>query len=342
MNIGIDIDGTITARPSYFRRLSRRIRAEGGRVHIVSARGPDAIVYEQTQRELFLFGIEYDELYLIPGMGSEIQDAPEGLDEDEKYLWQKVAYCLAHDIELFYDDNDIVIGLFRRYGGNVDVQQILPHQREEYGMKIDQISRIRAIGNMLQYYHSDLRYIRYFQAFKKGDITPKDYLQKWPGSFRSFINEFRVARNIEKEKTDTMLAMTMNWITGSHADDVDGFAKNLMQGGCTHGKQMTSLASKVLFLNDPWRIIPLDMWNKRALGVETNRYQDFLVALQSQQIDCTLDHEKEYLNEMEREFEGEINNMMMIRANRFKDKLLWYAGQQIGNGKPEEYHGEGV
>ena len=127
MNIGIDIDGTITAKPKFFKELSRRIRAEGGKVFIVSARLPVPWVYKVTEKELKALGIEYDELHLIPdeGIKGDIPGAPDGLDWYRQYLWQKVAFCLAHGVELFFDDDDTVVELFEEYGEGIEIRQVM-------------------------------------------------------------------------------------------------------------------------------------------------------------------------------------------------------------------------
>lgn len=48
MNVGLDIDGTITENPQFFALLSRVLRAAGHKVHIVSYRDPKSV--EETKR----------------------------------------------------------------------------------------------------------------------------------------------------------------------------------------------------------------------------------------------------------------------------------------------------
>ena len=56
-------------------------------------------------------------------------------------------------------------------------------------MQITELDEIKALGNLLQYYHSDLTYILNFQRFKQKAISESEYLRKTDGSFQSFLNE---------------------------------------------------------------------------------------------------------------------------------------------------------
>ena len=70
MNIGIDIDATITEMPAFFAILSKAFRAAGHKVYIVSYRGIDG--RDETLQELADYGIERDGLYLSDNWGESI------------------------------------------------------------------------------------------------------------------------------------------------------------------------------------------------------------------------------------------------------------------------------
>ncbi len=99
--------------------------------------------------------------------------------------------------------------------------------------------------------------------------------------------------------------------------------------GITHGKIMTSLASKILFLNDPWTIFPFDSLAKKSLNQRTNKYADYLPRIEKYKIEnedftkATFKNLNLYLKTIEKEFKGELKDMDTIRKNRFTDKLLW-------------------
>jgi len=202
-------------------------------------------------------------------------------------------------------------------------------------MEINELLRIKALGNLLQYYHSDLTYILNFQRYKQNAILSSKYLLKSPGSFQSFLNEFRIARNVQKHKVAELLNLTMEWVRTNQADDVDKFADKLRKNDLTQkNKTMTSLASKVLFLNNPWVILPCDTLNRRAVGVKTNKYSDFCSAIRDMLkretllTDDSLEPVQEYMCAIENEFQGEIDDIGTIRRNRFIDKFLWVHGQK--------------
>ena len=113
MIIGLDIDGTITAKPEAFARLSRRVKDEGGEVHVISSRSP--MSEHETRLELKCLGIVFDELYLLPNFGSRLIRGPDHLDWYSKYLWQKVEYAINNNIEEMHDDDQRVVALFQSY-----------------------------------------------------------------------------------------------------------------------------------------------------------------------------------------------------------------------------------
>lgn len=192
---------------------------------------------------------------------------------------------------------------------------------------------IQALGNLLATYHSDLTYIRNFHRHKNAKLSATDYLKKSAGTFKSFIDEFRVARNVDKTKTHILLGLTTEWINQNHSDDVDDFAEQLRDNGITHGKVMTSLASKILFLNNPWTILPLDNLAKQAVGLKNNSYANYLPLTETFITDNKSEIRKllfsvdKHLTIIEKEFEQEIENIKVIRQNRFVDKLLWTSGR---------------
>ncbi len=201
-------------------------------------------------------------------------------------------------------------------------------------MTLNKLIIIKALGNLLQYYHSDLRYILNFQRYKQNEFSSSEYLQISPGSFQSFLNEFGIARNVPKKNVGKLLARTEEWIKCSDVDNVDKFAKELRSNKLTHeGKTMTSLASKILFLNNPWDIIPLDTLNKKAVNVRTNRYHDFYDAILEIKKNKTLPFDgpfgpiQEYLDTIESEFKDNLKDIHLIRRNRYLDKILWMLGQ---------------
>lgn len=120
--LGLDIDGVITASPDFFASLSSYWSGKGGYVHIVSSRSDHPEARQSTIAELRAIGIAYDHLYLLPSIGTAQRDCHiPGLDWYQKYLWQKVDYCICHDISLFYDDDIKVVRLFQLLAPEIEI-----------------------------------------------------------------------------------------------------------------------------------------------------------------------------------------------------------------------------
>jgi len=189
--------------------------------------------------------------------------------------------------------------------------------------------QIQAIGNFLQYYYTDLHYIKKFQDFKEKNLSPKDYVSKEIGSFYSFLIEFRVTRNYLQGTTDKLLAETIKWVNSRQANNVDSFTMRLLNSGLTRGNTTTSLASKILFLNNPWEILPMDTLTRKAFNQTENQYSIYRTNLDNYRqtnkhiIDKCLSHTKALTSFVEKDYQGIINDLQVIRENRMIDKLLW-------------------
>jgi len=204
-------------------------------------------------------------------------------------------------------------------------------------MKIDELLKIQALGNFLQYYHADLTYIFSFRRLKDNEnwTLRRWYLSRSPGSFQSFLNEHKVARAVKKGEVASLLGLTMDWVVSDKADKVDEFAIALREEDITQeGKTMTSIASNILFLNNPAEIIPCDTLNRKAVGAKNNKYHDFysllldIIKKNSSLIDESLESVETHISIIETESK-EINHLNTIRRNRYIDKLLWCHGLKL-------------
>lgn len=192
-------------------------------------------------------------------------------------------------------------------------------------------TQIQSIGNFLAYYKTDLNYIRRFQDFKSNPDTASEYIKKDIGSFYSFLIEFRVVRNFTKGSVDKLLDETLSWINSKDANNVDLFAQKLSQSNLTQGKVTTSMASKILFLNNPWEIIPMDQLARKTLNQKENKYFIYNENLQQfrakneQIFENCLDHLKPFITLIHNDF-NDLNKIEIICKNRIVDKLLWTMG----------------
>lgn len=126
MNLALDIDGTITRNPEFFSILSKAVRRSGGKVCIVTSRGTGSEARAATREEIASYGIEYDDLIVIPdsGTGEQIPCPHQELDWYQKYLWQKVSVCVDRGVEVVFEDDEKVIELFEKYAPGVQVYQV--------------------------------------------------------------------------------------------------------------------------------------------------------------------------------------------------------------------------
>jgi hypothetical protein len=197
-------------------------------------------------------------------------------------------------------------------------------------------NEIGAVGDFLKYYYTDLWYIANFQRFIKGQMSFQDYLKVGRGSFYKFLIEFKIIRNVEKGSAEELLRMTRIWCGTSNPHDVDAFAQYLKECSFSRNATLSSLASKVLFLNNPWEILPMDALGRKALSQKTNQYSDYLPSVatfakdNSSLIDEHLSNLEAYCKRLEREYRNDLPHIETIRKNRFIDKLLWVQGSTQG------------
>ncbi len=118
MKLYLDIDDTITADPVFFAKISHRVRASGGEVHVVSSRSQEAMSH--TRMEIDALGIAHSSIYLLPSVGDAQALCPHReLDWFQKHLWLKIGYALDNEITHAVDDDKKVLFLFKRYAPGV-------------------------------------------------------------------------------------------------------------------------------------------------------------------------------------------------------------------------------
>lgn len=194
--------------------------------------------------------------------------------------------------------------------------------------------QIQAAGHLLSTYESDLFHFANFIRFSKGEISEKEYCSKWNGSFKNFIDWYRVARNTDKNLTPHLLKCTLEWHRAGRTKEVDAFAAHIQSEGLTHGKLATSLASKIMYLTNPWEVLPLDQLVRNALGLRTNRYADYALEVEqfraekAKEIRAFLQGIEGLLKVVEGKYQGQIKDIEKIRENRFIDKWLWVRGSK--------------
>ncbi|OGS22993.1 MAG: hypothetical protein A2252_06255 [Elusimicrobia bacterium RIFOXYA2_FULL_39_19] len=124
MNIALDIDDTITAMPEFFKVLTKAFAKADHQVHVITSRSETEESRRITESELRELGIKYNHLHFIPPSNKAKEACPHReLDWYNKYLWQKTAYCLKNNISVYFDDDEKVVALFKKYAPGIKVLQ---------------------------------------------------------------------------------------------------------------------------------------------------------------------------------------------------------------------------
>jgi len=192
---------------------------------------------------------------------------------------------------------------------------------------------VKAIGNFLAFYESDLNYIKRFHEYKRlGDSA---YFDKSDYSLPSFLSEFKIARNIAKNEQERLMEIAQGGYLRKGSIKVNDFALEIQASGISNGKLTVSLASKVLFLNSPYKVMPYDSRTKKAVQYGSNEYVEFLKHLADfsmrykEDVQLCLKGIRPYAITIERKFkELESLDLHAIRRNRMLDKLLWVRGRK--------------
>ena len=122
INLGLDIDGTITARPDFFAKLSRNVKNNGGMVYIVTSRHNIPEMRILSIQDVRACGVVFDELYITPNPGDHMPLLPDDdLNWYEEMKWHKVWFSLEKGIDYFFDDNPVVVDLFQRYAPGIKI-----------------------------------------------------------------------------------------------------------------------------------------------------------------------------------------------------------------------------
>ena len=137
MILSLDFDDTVSVYPRYFSQLSHDTCLNGGRVIINSSRSETRQSRSETILQLEDWGIRYDKLYLFKPLDDVEHLCPHlDLDWNQRYLWQKVHYCRLAGAHRHYDDDQDVIGLFRRYAPEITVIDVQGIDSEILGDKL--------------------------------------------------------------------------------------------------------------------------------------------------------------------------------------------------------------
>ena len=122
INLGLDIDGTITDAPEFFCFLSNCVKNSGGRVYIVTSRDGSPKFRKISIDEVRSYGVVFDDIYFTPNFVDEVfLSPPPELSWYEVVQWHKVWFCLEKGVNVFFDDDLLVVKLFEKYAPGIRI-----------------------------------------------------------------------------------------------------------------------------------------------------------------------------------------------------------------------------
>jgi hypothetical protein len=180
-----------------------------------------------------------------------------------------------------------------------------------------------ALEHLFNYYQEELGLIRDFQDWKSKLKTDSEY----EPSFKNALHYFYTLWWVRPERVPGLMTRTLQWVHGETPDDVDEFAESL--SGYLGSKE-TSLASEILFLNNPQKITPITAGVKEAVNkLKADNYRVYRRRFEKFQkeninkIRQNLDKIADRLLKAEREFGDQPQiDFERLRLDRYTDQLL--------------------
>lgn len=188
---------------------------------------------------------------------------------------------------------------------------------------------VETLGNFLMNYSSDLSYIKAFHNWKTNGFKDSSYFDQEDFSLKNFLIEYKLLRFLKKEKQNELFIKISEYFIKQKEIDVVKFAK------CLSERNEISMASKILFLHSPEKIIIYDKYAKIGIDFKGNSYELFVskVTSNSHKYNETIIKLFGQIPKSICVIEKEILNIdcSKIRQNRLIDKLFWTMGKVIEN-----------
>jgi hypothetical protein len=125
--VQIDIDGTITRMPGFYKWLTESLRRDGHSVLIASSRTTSPENDKITAKELAEMGVVYDKMILSPELNNlDKSRLPADMNPGESLYVYKLIVAQDEKTTILIDDCGVTAGLFQRHLPNVEI--LLPLQ----------------------------------------------------------------------------------------------------------------------------------------------------------------------------------------------------------------------
>jgi len=131
--LAFDLDDTLTSYAAFFSSLSKQNCDPDSFKLIISTRyEPDTsscqqAVYDKELAEIKGMGIDYDKLvhaWCPFDLAGKLFPCGNDYDWLKRFIWQKAFYCRLHHIDIFYEDQQRNIDLFKKYAPEIEVVHV--------------------------------------------------------------------------------------------------------------------------------------------------------------------------------------------------------------------------
>ena len=184
-------------------------------------------------------------------------------------------------------------------------------------------------------YGSDIVFVNQFADCMAGRLDPGEYCES---SFKAYLRQNKLARIVRSGKLSELFVATVQWIRGEDVHDVDGFARRLWNQGVTNGTPVM-LVSRLLYLNRPGEILPLDMFGRMALRCSSPDYAVFAQKAKDFQerylveLSTALTQIEREMIQTEQEAEVRLDHLETIRLKYLLHQWLYWLGREYGTGR---------
>lgn len=121
MNLGIDIDGTLTAHPDFFVRLGRLWRAQGDKVYLITGLGLSGVEKRRVKWPVLNDTSFYDEIVTTAKYNAEERQLIGVEPDNEKIVGRfKQRMCRELGVGIMFDDQ----ALKHREFGDIPIFQV--------------------------------------------------------------------------------------------------------------------------------------------------------------------------------------------------------------------------
>ena len=143
--LAFDLDDTITRWPSFFSMLSESNCDSDSYNLIVSTRYEPVTsschqaVYNRELAEIKKLHVKYDKLvhaWWPFELAEKLFPCGGELDWLKCFIWHKVFYCRLHHIDIFYEDQQRNIELFRKYAPDIEVVHVQQNHEPSEAIKV--------------------------------------------------------------------------------------------------------------------------------------------------------------------------------------------------------------